>query len=171
MKIPFLTLVFGLGFAASVVAQQTTSAPATEETKRRLRRTETRTTTTKLYPERDSILVLLKNRMAVLNSDAGASGNLSSWFTEDAKITGADGSAKTPADYQSSRGKTTYRNYRVRKLEINEDTAQSIEEYTELPSDASGSTGAVLKAVSATSKLRKEAGGRWRITEMRITSK
>lgn len=165
MKVQVVTLVLGLGFSATVVAQQAT--PPTEETQRRLRRTETRTTTTKLYPERDSILVVLKSRMAVLNPGSGTAGSLSAWFTTEAKITDTDGNAKTPADYQASSGKIKYQNYRIRKLEINENTAESVEVYAVSPSGATETP----KPQTATSKLRKDPDGRWRITEMRITSK
>ncbi|GAB3922474.1 hypothetical protein [Larkinella terrae] len=165
MKIQVLTFLVGLGVSASVMAQQT--APVKEDTARRLRRTETRTTTPKLYPDRDTIVALLKNRMAVLNPGTGSAGNLSAWFTPEAKITDTDGSAKSPAEYQSSSGKIKYRNYRIRRLEINENTAESVEVYAVLPTDATGTP----KPQTATSKLRKGADGRWQITEMRITSK
>ncbi|WP_421830782.1 hypothetical protein [Larkinella sp.] len=168
MKLQLLTLVLGVGFSASAVAQQTTPNQAKEDTQRRLRRTETRTTTTKLYPERDSILVLLKSRMAVLNPGLGTAGNVATWFTEEAKITDSDGSRKTPAEYQASGGKIKYQHYRVRKLEINENTAQSVEVYSYVPAET---TGAASRSASVTSQLRKDPDGRWRITDMRITSK
>lgn len=170
MKLQLAALVFGWLTVGAAQAQQTApdTARASEQTQRRLRRTETRTTTTKLYPERDSILVLLKSRMAVLNPGAGTAGGLTTWFTEDARITDTDGSTKTPAEYQASTGKTAYRNYRVRKLEITENKAQSVEEYTVAPA---GTTGGQPKTATATSQLRKDPDGRWRITEMRITSK
>ncbi|MFD1139763.1 hypothetical protein ACFQ4C_01520 [Larkinella insperata] len=171
MKIQFLALLLGLITTGSVLAQQTSldsSKAASEQTQRRLRRTETRTTTTKLYPERDSILVLLRNRMAVLNPGTGQASPLTAWFTEDARISDADGNAKTPAEYQASTGKQTYRNYRVRKLEINESQAQAVEVYTIAPDATTGST---PKTATATSQLRKGPDGKWRITEMRITSK
>ncbi|RRB07110.1 hypothetical protein [Larkinella rosea] len=165
MKVQVLTLVVGLGLTTSVVAQQTASPK--EDTLRRLRRNETRTTTTKLYPERDSILVILKNRMAVLNPGTGTAGSLTAWFTPEARIVDSKGSSQTPADYQSTSGKISYQNYRVRKLEINENVAESVEVYAIKPTE----TGGTLKLQSATSKLRKDPDGRWRITEMRISSK
>lgn len=168
MKLQLLTLVLGVGFSASAVAQQTTPNQAKEDTQRRLRRTETRTTTTKLYPERDSILVLLKSRMAVLNPGSGPTGSVATWFTEEAMITDSDGSRKTPAAYQASGGKIKYQNYRVRKLEINENTAQSVEVYAYVPAE---STGTASRSAVVTSQLRKGPDGRWRITDMRITSK
>ncbi|GAB3275478.1 hypothetical protein GCM10027347_48850 [Larkinella harenae] len=153
-----------------VLAQQTPSTN-TEETQRRLRRTETRTTTTKLYPEKDTILVMLKNRMAVLNSGAGASTGLLGWFAEGAQITDTDGSAKTPEQFLASRGKVNYRNYRVRKLEITENTAQSVEEYAFSPEMGPGTTVSQFKDATIASQLRKDPDGRWRITEMRIVAK
>lgn len=159
-----LVLLVGLGLiSVSTLAQQT--APPTEETQRRLRRTETRTTTTTLYPERDSIVALLKNRMLALHPGETTSTGLADWFTVEARITDHDGSAKTPAEYQATQSKTSYRNYRIRKLEINEKSAQSVEVYTAAPSGGNP----VLQ--TATSQLRKDPDGRWRITEMRITSK
>jgi hypothetical protein len=168
MRIQIITLFFGLGISASVVAQQTSP---TEETQRRLRRIETRTTTTKLYPERDSIVVLLKNRMPVLNPGTRAAGNLTSWFTPEAKITDTNGSSITPAEYQATRGKIKYQNYRVRKLEINENVAESIEVYSFIPSVSAGTAVSTPQTATATSKLRKDPDGKWRITEMRVTSK
>ncbi|RAK00316.1 hypothetical protein LX87_02018 [Larkinella arboricola] len=171
MKIQFLALLLGLITTGPVLAQQTSpdsSKASSEQTQRRLRRIETRTTTTKLYPERDSILVLLKNRMAVLNPGTRAASELTAWFTEEARIADIDGHMKTPTEYQTSTGKLGYRNYRVRKLEINENQAQAVEVYTIAPD---GTTGAVPKTATATSQLRKGPDGKWRITEMRITSK
>lgn len=170
MKIPYVMLGLVLGVSVSALAQQTPSTNA-EETQRRLRRTETRTTTTKLYPEKDSILVMLKKRMTVLNSGVGSNENLLNWFAEGAQITDTNGSVKTPEQFLASRGKINYRNYRVRKLEITENTAQAVEEYVFSPETGPGSTVLQPKDATITSQLRKEADGRWRITEMRILSK
>ncbi|GAB3339169.1 hypothetical protein GCM10027299_51910 [Larkinella ripae] len=169
MKKPYWMLVFLLTLSASIKAQQPTSP--TEETQRRLRRTETRTTTPTLYAERDSILALLKNRMAVLNPGAGTGGSLTGWFTEEARITDNDGSSKTPAEFQASHANQTYRNYRVRKLEINENTAQAVEVYSYVPASTPGTATASPQTATATSQLRKDPDGRWRITEMRVSSK
>ncbi|MFC5408462.1 hypothetical protein ACFPMF_04025 [Larkinella bovis] len=166
MKKPYLMLLVGGALSTSVFAQQT--APPSEETQRRLRKTETRTTTTALYPDRDSILVLLKRRMGGLHPGAGAAESLNAWFVDDAKITAADGSTQAPAAYQASAGKIRYQNYRVRKLEINEKTAQAVEVYTFSPVEA---TTTAPQTASVTSQLRKDPDGRWRITAMKITTK
>ncbi|MGA0558551.1 hypothetical protein ACO2Q8_17960 [Larkinella sp. VNQ87] len=168
MKIAYLTFSLGLTLSVSSLAQQPTPSSSTEEIQRRLRRTETRTTTAKLYPERDTILALLKTRMAVLHPGTSVGTSPSTWFTDEARITDSDGSQKSPAEYQAVRGKTAYVNYRVRKLEINEKTARATETFSLLP--VRNSTVSPQQA-TATSQLRKDTEGRWRITEMRVTTK
>ena len=136
---------------------------STQQTVRRLRRTETRTTTDKLYPERDTIVALLKRRMAVISADSAATQNGTDYFASDAAITDASGTNQSPAQYLQQ--KLTYRDYRLRKLEINEDKANATETYT-LPTP-----NGPAKTATVTSSLKKGANGQWQITQMKVSSK
>ncbi|WP_128543595.1 hypothetical protein [Larkinella soli] len=167
MKTYVLTLGLVTGLLQSALAQQPTGTP--DENRRRFRRVETRTTTTKLYPERDSILAILQRRMTLLNQRGGG-GNPASYFTETARITDTDGIAKSPAEYQSMRDGLKFWNYKVRKLEINEGTAKAVEEYDFAPPAGSSSTTPPDQKATVTSELRKGADGQWRITQMRVAA-
>lgn len=135
----------------------------TEETRNRLRRTETRTTTPDLYPDRDTIVALLRKRMTALSAGNGATANLSGYFAPEATITQPDGTTQNPAAYLQN--KLTYRDYRLRKLEINGTDANATETYA--VTDAKGAT----KTTQVASSLKMDASGRWQITQMNVSSK
>lgn len=151
-----------LGAGTTTLAQQ----PA-EQTDRRLRRTETRTTTPELYKERDTILVLLKRRLAALQP---AGGPLAPYFSGNAEIRGLNGKKQKLTEFEAQPRTGVFRNGRVLKLEINEGLAQAVEVYEYTTPGTGGKADSVTRKATLTSNLRKGAGSAWRIEQMRITS-
>ncbi|WP_234734109.1 hypothetical protein [Tellurirhabdus bombi] len=160
-------------FLASLFLWATITQAQTPETQRRLRRVETRTTTTALYKQRDTVVAMLKNRMALLNRDSallpGISTDFNRYFADSAKIIN-NGTALSPADYQRIASAVKAQNYKLKNLRIEEKKATATEQYEYAETVPAGST-ANRKTVTLNSDLSMASDSSWRITQMRVTTK
>jgi hypothetical protein len=160
-------------FLASLLLWAMITQAQTPETQRHLRRVETRTTKTALYKERDTVVALLKNRMALLNRDSanlpGIATDLGQYFTESAQVIN-NGTTLSPTDYQRIAANIKAQNYKLKNLRIEEKKATATEQYEYTEPVPAGST-ANRKTVTVNTDLSMAADSSWRITQMRITTK
>jgi|GEM_PF-6372533 len=128
---------------------------------RRLRRTETRTTTPALYPDRDTLVSMLKKRLNPVGST-----ELGKTYTADAIITDPSGKTLRPEEFRQQYSKHLVENHRLRNLRIEERTAQATE--TVLLREPGAA--APPKPSTIQTDLVKNADGLWLISRMRISN-